>query len=47
MTTTEPRILVRIEEREPNASVAQVLPGYRTLSRLEMQLAAARSSFVY
>jgi 2-hydroxy-4-carboxymuconate semialdehyde hemiacetal dehydrogenase len=30
------------EAREPNSSVAQVLPGYRTLSRLETQLAAAR-----
>jgi 2-hydroxy-4-carboxymuconate semialdehyde hemiacetal dehydrogenase len=29
------------EGREPNASVAQVLPCYRTLDRLERQLAAA------
>ncbi|MCX8116070.1 MAG: oxidoreductase, partial [Burkholderiaceae bacterium] len=28
------------EGREPNASVAQVLPCYRTLHRLEQQLAA-------
>jgi len=28
------------EGREPNASVAQVLPCYRTLDRLERQLAA-------
>jgi 2-hydroxy-4-carboxymuconate semialdehyde hemiacetal dehydrogenase len=27
------------EGREPNASVAQVLPCYRTLDRLERQLA--------
>ena len=30
------------EGREPNASVAQVLPCYRTLDRLERQLVAAR-----
>ena len=30
------------EGREPNASVAQVLPCYRTLDRLERQLAARR-----
>jgi len=29
------------EKREPNSSVAQVLPCYRTLDRLERQLAAA------
>jgi 2-hydroxy-4-carboxymuconate semialdehyde hemiacetal dehydrogenase len=29
------------EKREPNASVAQVLPAYRTLDRLEHQLKAA------
>ena len=29
-------------DREPNASVAQVLPCYRVLDRLERQLAAAR-----
>ena len=29
------------EGREPNASVAQVLPCYRTLDKLERQLAAA------
>ena len=29
------------ENREPNASVAKVLPGYRTLHRLEQQLAAS------
>ena len=28
------------EGREPNAGVAQVLPCYRTLDRLERQLAA-------
>jgi 2-hydroxy-4-carboxymuconate semialdehyde hemiacetal dehydrogenase len=28
------------EEREPNASVAQVLPCYRTLAQLEQQLSA-------
>jgi len=28
------------EQREPNASVAQVLPCYRTLAELERQLAA-------
>ena len=28
------------EGREPNASVAQVLPGYRVLNELEKQLAA-------
>jgi 2-hydroxy-4-carboxymuconate semialdehyde hemiacetal dehydrogenase len=28
------------EGREPSASVAQVLPCYRTLDRLERQLAA-------
>jgi 2-hydroxy-4-carboxymuconate semialdehyde hemiacetal dehydrogenase len=30
------------EGREPNASVAQVLPCYRTLDRLEQQLASAK-----
>jgi 2-hydroxy-4-carboxymuconate semialdehyde hemiacetal dehydrogenase len=29
------------QEREPNASVAQVLPCYRTLAQLEQQLRAA------
>ncbi|HLS55658.1 MAG TPA: oxidoreductase, partial [Zeimonas sp.] len=29
------------EGREPNASVAKVLPCYRTLHRLEQQLAAS------
>jgi 2-hydroxy-4-carboxymuconate semialdehyde hemiacetal dehydrogenase len=29
------------EGREPNSSVAQVLPCYRTLKKLELQLAAA------
>ena len=29
------------EKREPNASVAQVLPCYRTLSQLERQLASS------
>jgi len=29
------------EGREPNSSVAQVLPCYRTLHRLEQQLQAA------
>ena len=29
------------DSREPNASVAQVLPCYRTLHRLEQQLAAS------
>jgi 2-hydroxy-4-carboxymuconate semialdehyde hemiacetal dehydrogenase len=28
------------EQREPNASVAQVLPCYRILDKLERQLAA-------
>ncbi len=32
------------EDREPNASVAQVLPCYRTLDRLERQLQAAVNS---
>jgi len=29
------------EKREPNASVAQVLPCYRTLAQLERQLTGA------
>ncbi|MEU2631807.1 oxidoreductase, partial [Kitasatospora sp. NPDC007106] len=32
------------EGREPNASLAQVLPCYRTLAALEAQLDAARAS---
>ncbi len=32
------------EGREPNASLAQVLPCYRTLAALEQQLDAARAS---
>lgn len=31
------------EGREPNSSVAQVLPCYRTLAALEQQLTAAGS----